>query len=371
MVTVPSRPVVVFGGDRAALTVAARLALDGHSVVLWEPPSAGDSLPAPCERPRIEVEGAGGAREATLAAATADPFEALAAADVLLACAPPDGLGAIAELVLPLIEARHTLVVLGGGLHALAAAKWLRDHGRSDLPTLAGSDTTPIAGLDLSSGRLRVGATAVHTGFGVFPALRTDVVIAALADLFPGAVAHAHVVAAALASVEPMLRATALFMGLGAAERSRVEFSPFRDGFSESVARVAEVLDGERMALAAALGLSLPSSAEMLHAWGLGPKGDLWAAVNGSFALARWSDEVSPADRLASDVARGMAVWAELADQLGVTAPLTRSLAALCDAAMATGPQASGWSLEDLGVAGMSVQRLRRFLIEGSDDQMM
>jgi opine dehydrogenase len=366
---VPSRSVVVFGGDRAALTVATRLALDGHSVVLWEPPSSDESLPTPCERPRIEVESANGAREATLVAATADPFEALAAADMLLAWAAPDGLAVMAELVLPLIESRHTLVVLGGGLHALAAARWLRDHGRSELPTLAASDTAPVADLGFKYDRLRVAVPTTHVGFGVFPAHQTEVTITALADLFPGAVAHPHVIAAALASVEPMLRAIALLMNLGAAERSRVGSSVFEDGFTESVASVAEVLDGERMALAAALGLCLPSSAEALHAWGLSPRGDLWSAVNGSFALARRSDEISPDDRLASDVARGIGVWVELADQLGVPAPVARSLVALCDAASTANRQASGWSLEDLGIAGMSAESLRRFLTDGSDDQ--
>ena len=364
-----SRSVVVFGGDRAALSVAARLALEGHSVVLWEPPSAGEALPAPCQHPRLKVDGAGGQREATLAAATTDPFEALAAADVLLACAAPEGPAALAELVLPLIEGRHTLVVLGGGLHALAAAKWLRDHGRSDLPTLAGSDTAPLASLGFDDGRLQVAAAATHVGFGVFPARRSDATIGVLADFFPGAVAHAHVIAAALASVEPMLRATALLMNLGAEKRSRVESSPFQDGFTESVARVAELLDGERMALAAALGLSLPSCPEALHAWGLSPRGDLWSAVNGSLALARWRDEVSRRDRLVSDVARGIGVWVQLADQLGVPAPLTRSVVALCDAAITTGPPASGWSLEDLGIAGMSAESLRRFLTDASDNQ--
>jgi hypothetical protein len=364
-VTVPSRPVVVFGGDRAALVVAARLALDGHAVVLWQPPSAGEPLPVPCEQPRIGLWEAGGEREATLAGATTDPFEALAAADVLLACAATGDLAEISALVLPLIESRHTLVVLGGGLHALAAAKWLRDRGRSDLPTLAGSDTLPFAGLGCGADRLQVTAVATNVGFGVFPAHRTAAAMTVLADLFPGGRAHAHVVAAALATVEPMLREATLLTNLGAAARLRSRFSLFEDGFTPEVARVAEALDGERLALAAALGLSLPTSAQALHEWGLSPAGDLWAAVHGSFVLTRRTGEcASGAGGLAVGRPFGMRVWVELAGRLGVPVPVAVSLAAIRAAAdsSTTGP---GWSLDDLGLTGPTAEAIRGFLSTG------
>jgi opine dehydrogenase len=366
---VPSRSVVVFGDDRAALAVAGGLALAGHDVVLWESPSADIPVAVPCERPLIRLSGAGGEREATLAAATSDPFEALAAGDVLLTCASPHGLSAVADQVLPLIEPRHTMVLLAGGLHPLAAAKWLHDRGRSGLPTLVASDTAPFAGLSFAGDRLHIAAAAAHVGFGVFPACRTEATIAVLADLFPGATAHAHVLAAALATVEPMLRATALLMNLGAVERPRAGFSLFEDGFTQGVTRVAEALDGERLALGTALGLDLPVAAEALHAWGLSPDGDLWAAVNGSFALTQASDaDLSVAGRLAADVAFGLRAWVELADQLDVPAPLARSLMELFKAAMSVGLADSGWSLDDLGIAGMSGAALQRFLATGDDE---
>ena len=362
----PSRSVVVIGGDRGAQVVAARLALEGHAVVLWQPPSPGEPLSVPGAKPCIKLGGAGGDRDATLDAATADPFEAFAVADVVLASAPPEGLGAIADVMLPLIEPRHTLVVLGGGLHALVAAKWLRDRGRGDLPTLAGSDTTPVAVLDVDGDRLRVLAVVERLGFGVFPAVRTEATMAVLADLFPGAKAHAHVLAAALAAVEPMVRDAALLMNLGAVEPSRAGFSVFDQCFTESVARVTEVLDAERLALSAALGLDLPTAAEALSAWGLSPRGDLWAAVNGSFALTRGVGDVSPSAGPAAHTAWGMCVWAELADQLAVPAPLTRSLWAV-SAAAGAGHGAAGWSLGDVGLDGMSAETMLRMLAGGSD----
>jgi opine dehydrogenase len=368
-VGVASRRVVVFGGDRAALVVAARLALAGHRVVWWASPSAGEQLPVSCEQPRVRLGGAGGEREATLTAATTDPFKALAAADVLLACAPPDGLGAIAELVLPLLEPRHTLVVLGGGLHALAAANWLRDRGRSDLPTLAGSDTVPVAGLGRDGDRFQVTAIADRMGFGVLPARRTQATMTVLGELFPGARAHANVAAAGLAAVEAMLCEAAALMNLGAVGRTRAGASLFEDGFSRQVAHVAEALDGERLALAAALGLDLPTSAEALRAWGFSPGGDLWAAVNGSFVLTQTPDRGGAQDcSRAAGVGFGMRAWVDLGDRLSVPMPVARSLAAIRTAA-GFGRADCLWSLDDLGLAGRNADELQAFLAGGTDDR--
>jgi opine dehydrogenase len=368
-VPVPSRSVVVLGGDPAALLVAGRLALDGHEVVLWQAPALDRTVTARCDGPCIRVSGSGGDGQARLAAVTSDPFRALAAGDVLLTCLSPHDHRALVEQVLPLIEPRHTLVLLEGGLQGLVLAKWLGDRGRSDLPTMVAGDSAPFFGLGATPGRADVSAVVAAPGFGVFPACRTEAAIAVLKDLFPGARAHAHLVAAALAAVEPFLRAPALLMNRGGSEGRQPGSSPFADGFSAGVARVAEALDDERLALAAALGLDLPTAADALHAWGLSPRGDLWGAVNGSFALTHLSDTgASQADRLADSVAFGLRPWVELADALGVAWPVARSLVVLHRAVTGVGAGNGGWTLDDLGIAGMTAAALGGFLATGSDE---
>jgi opine dehydrogenase len=364
-VIVSSRSVVVLGGDPAAATVAARLARDGYEVVLWEAPAAREPGIGPCERPRLRLSGAGGEAVVTLAATTSDPFAALAASDVLLTC----GLSrapAFTDLVLPLLEPRHTLVLLSDSLGSLACAKWLRDRGRGELPTLVESDTVPFVGHRLAPDHLFVSAAVTSPSFGVFPARRTEAVQTLLTDLFAGARVQAHVLAVALAALEPFLRVPALLMSAGAAEHPRPGCSLFEDGFSPAVARVAEALDGERLALAAALGLDLPTAAEALHAWGIAPHGDLWAAVNGSFTLTHAAaGAAEPADSLAGDAAFVLRPWTELGDHLGVPVPICRSLLTLIDAANGADQGQPGRSLDDLGIAGLDAAALDRFLVTG------
>ena len=168
------RSVVVLGDGDCALAVAGRLALAGHEVVLWKTPPLAEPVAVSQERPSIRVSGAGGDGQARLAAVTSDPFEALAAGDVLLTCAPPSAQDALTGFVLPLVEPKHTLVLLSGGLSSLAHAKWLRDRGRVDLPTLVTSDTAPFVAPGLSTDRLHGSAVAANVGFGVFPSCRTE-----------------------------------------------------------------------------------------------------------------------------------------------------------------------------------------------------
>ena len=151
--------------------------------------------------------------------------------------------------------------------------------------------------------------------------------------------------------------------------RPRPAASLFDDAFTPAVARVAEALDGERLALAAALGLDLATAAESLHAWGLSPRGDLWSAVHGSFALTQTPDaDARQAGWLADDATFSLRPWVELGEQLGVPMPLARSLLAVYDAAVAAETQPASWSLEDLGIAGMSAADLGRFLVTGSGE---
>ena len=250
--------------------------------------AVGTHAGSPANR-HLQMSGIGGEWEAALDLVTHDPFEALAAGDVLLSCGPPQRAGR---------DRRHDPAVGRGAPHAGASAGQL-GQPRSVPSGCATAAATPCRRLSratsyrslLTPSRLdhiQVVAVAAKPGLGVFPADRTSEALAELGRLLPEARAHRHVLAAALASVPADSYARpALLMNATLAERPHPGRTLFDDGFTPGVARVAEALDRERQALAAALGLDLPTAAESLHTWGLSPRGDLWAVVNGSYALSR------------------------------------------------------------------------------------
>jgi opine dehydrogenase len=358
---VAGQRVVVVGAGPDALLLGGCLTLEGHEVVLLDVRAGGEAGGTGPVR-EVRLVTASGDHDACLAGVTTDPFEALGTSDVVLVGTPPHALAAVMALVLPLVEPRHTLVFLPGGLSGLACATWLRDRGRVDLPAMVVGDAAPFHGRLLADGRLEVLATTAMPGLGVFPAGRTGEVWPVLAGLLPGAHVYPHALAAALASPVPFLRALAAVLG-GAPATAAGETS-FTRGFTRDVARAAVALDAERLLLGAALGLELTAAPQTLHRWGLAPLGDLWATVHGSFVLTTAGLGDAPQqDQLADDVRYFLRPVAELADALGVPAPLTRSLVTLTAALDGRGDD--GWSLNELGLDGMAVGGLAGYLESG------
>ncbi len=356
--------VLCVGTHPESLLLGGCLTLAGHEVVLLETRPPGSKADAGAAGQSLRLLTASGEHDVRFAAVTSDPFEALGASDVVLICTPPHALSAVMALVLPLAEPRHTLVFLPGGLSGLACATWLRDRGRVDLPTFAASDAAPFSGRALADGRTEVLAATAMPGFGVFPSSRADAVWPVLADLFPGAHLFPHVAAAALASPLSFVRAPALLLNAG----SRVAGeTPFAAGFTREVARVAAALDAERLALGAALGLDLAAAPQTLSRWGIAPLGDLWATVHGSFVLtSAGASDAAADDQLADDVRYCLRPLVDLADELRVPLPLTRALVTLGTALDGRGEE--GWSLTDLGLAGVATGGFARYLHSGVVD---
>ena len=357
--------IVVLGAGNTAFALAAKLSLEGHEVVLWEHPSQEASIAPLKKRRQIRLTGAGGEGVATLARVTTDPFEALAAGDVLLASVPSYAHTPFGEQLLPLMEPRHVLALLPGNLGGLAYAKWLRERGRGvdSLPLIVESDTAPYVCRKLGPDHAHIFGVVPHLGLGAFPASRTARALAALEPLFPGARTYPHVVAAGLGALNPIVHPPGVLMNAGRIEYSHGEFYFYEEGVTPGVVRVIEALDAERRAIATVLGLDLPPVAEAFAEAGFGPHGDLWAIINGSFMLTQMKAPGSLQTRwLSEDVPYGLRTWVELGEQFHVPMPVARSLVALGDVVMSVDSWSSGRSLADLGISGMSRDTLERYL---------
>ncbi|MGH2352427.1 MAG: NAD/NADP octopine/nopaline dehydrogenase family protein [Chloroflexota bacterium] len=364
--------VVVLGGGNTAFSVAAKLALEGREVVLWEAPSQAASI-APIRQSRqIKLTGAGGEGTATLAAVTTDAGEALAAGDVLLAPVPSYAHAPFGELLLPHLRREHLLALLPGNLGSLAFARWLRERRGTpsgDGRVIAESDTAPYVCRKLGPDHAHIWGVVPGLGIGVFPAAETERALAALEPLFPGVHAYPHALAAGLGAMNPIVHPPGVLMNAGRIEYSKGEFYFYEEGVTPGVVRAIEALDDERRAIGGALGLDLAPVAEAFHAAGFGPKGDLWAAINGSRMLTQLKAPGSLQTRwLSEDVPYGLRTWAELGEQMGVPAPVMRALVALGDVVLGVDSWQTGRSLADLGIAGMARDSLERYLATGLVD---
>ena len=134
----------------------------------------------------------------------------------------------------------------------------------------------------------------------------------------------------------------------------------------ESPRRLSIRLACETINVGKALGYDLLPINEAFHAAGFGPKGDLWATINGSLMLTRLKAPGSLNNRwLTEDIPYGIATWSKLGTQYGVDSPLMRAFVDIGSVLIGFDGWTRGRGLEDLGIAGIGKRALRAYLKNG------
>jgi opine dehydrogenase len=351
--------ITVLGGGNTAFSMAANLALGGFDVMLWEYPDFAHTLDPIRESLTIHLGGAAKTGAARLAGVTTDAAEALAWSETLVCSVPSYAHLPFFEQLLPHLRPGHLLALLPGNLGALAVANALREAG-VDGVIVAESDTAPYVCRKSAPDRAVIWGTVSALGIGVEPASQTDEAMPVLRALFPGAVAYGSALEAGLSALNPVVHPPGVLMNAGRIERSRGEFWFYEEGVTPSVVKVIEGVDGERLALGAALGLTLTPVAAAFHAAGFGPRGDFWATINGSRMLTALRAPGQVETRwLTEDIPYGLATWALLGDRLGVGTPVIDALVTLASATLGRDFRAEARDLGTLGLSGFDDGQLQ------------
>ncbi len=360
------RPVTILGGGNTAFAVAANLTLRGFEVTLFELPELEESVEPIRETGVINLVGVAGEGPARIHHVTTDIEEALAASELVLLIVPAYAHKPFAEACAPHLRQGQVVVVVPGTLGSLEWARILREAGAAEV-TLAEVDTAPYVCRKTAPDTATIWGTVTSLGLGVLPATETERVRQMLEPLFPGIAPYPDAMACGLSAVNPVVHPAGVLMNAGRIEYSRGEFYFYEEGVSPSVADVIMRVDAERRDIGRALGYDLLPANEAFHRAGFGPKGDLWAAINGSLMLTRLRAPGNLRNRwLTEDIPYGLATWSLLGAQLDVDTPLMRAFVDIGSIVMGFDGWTAGRGLEDLGVAGMGREELKEYLASGA-----
>jgi opine dehydrogenase len=344
------------------------LSLAGHSVTLGELPAFPEAIAPVRESRRIELLGVAHTGSARIAEVTDDVAAAAAASDTLLVIVPAYGHAPWAEALAPHLRDDQTLTLMPGTLGALEVARILRESGAAPIP-VAETDTAPYVCRKTGPAEATIWGVVPHMGLGVFPASATERVHAGLERFFPGIVALPDVFACGLGAMNPVVHPPGVLLNAGRIERSRGEFYFYDEGVTPGVVDAIMALDGERRAVAAALGHQLPDAAQAFHAAGFGPKADppdLWATINGSRMLTALKAPGQLDTRwLSEDVPYGLRAWSGLGDALEVPTPVMDAVITLGLTVLHESMDTNRRTLADLGLEGMDRDRMLRYVREG------
>ncbi len=160
-----------------------------------------------------------------------------------------------------------------------------------------------------------------------------------------------------------------MLLNAGRVEYARGDFYFYEEGVTPGVVRAIKAVDAERLAIGARLGLTLDPVEETYWQAGFGPRGDLWATINGSRMLTQLRAPGSLDTRwLTEDIPYGIATWSALGTQFDVPTPVMSALTDLGAAVTGQDLRAATRTPADLGIAHLDRDALTRYLTTGTRD---
>jgi opine dehydrogenase len=246
--------VAIIGAGIGGVYLVAELGLAGHRLRLHD---LDDTRLAEIRaHGGVDVEPGG---LAAVERATTELPAAVDGADVIIVVTGGNAQSAVARSMAPLLrDGQIVLLIQGNTGGSLVVRRTLDEAGcRADVD-VAEMDNYPFSNWRLGPTRIRPIVKKRWLQIASFPGCRITSVFSRLAPLFPHAVAAPSVIHTGFTNANAMLHVANCIGNAGKIDRGE-SYKFYAEGVTPSVARVYETINTERVAVAAALGASVPT----------------------------------------------------------------------------------------------------------------
>ena len=354
--------VAVLGGGNGAHTMAGDLALRGYHVRMYEDAALIGRLNVLRETLTIrctgEVKG-----EGRIEMLTDDMAQAISGADYIAVVTPSTAHVAVAEKLKGLVKEDQVILIYPGGFGALEFKKILGD----ECPVIVQTNNLPY------DTRLNGPASVYCSGkspvsIALFPADADRGFLDDVMDISPYDRIYADVLESDLSLVNPSVHSGPCLINIGAIEQQdlRGKFCMY-EHFTFGAAKIDWAVDRERKAVGAALGYKLRPLEDFVE-----PKGeevtwqDIYQKMHGAPELTPISGPDSIWNRyLTEDCPNGLVPWSELGKLCGVPTPTMDAVINIYSLVHERDWRGVGIGLEEMGLAGMSIEEIHSFLKTG------
>jgi opine dehydrogenase len=353
--------VAVLGAGNGGVACAFDFAQHGHDVALYD-------------LPEFDANVAGVARAGGIAAsghlegfvpiryAGHDAAEALAGAELVLLVGPAYSTEPLAAAARPhLSDGAAVLICPASCAGAIAFKRAIGldlDDRRYDVGE---TSTLPYAVRLTEPGSIKV-FLKLAAGLYVagLPRSGTDRLHGLIKDVWPAVETADSVFQTTLQNGNPVIHPAVTLLNAGLLERTSGDFLFYEEGVTESVGRLIEAVDGERLEIAEALGVTILSEPAL-------------GVIQGYMREANYSTGYSTAPGfigiaaqsrldhryLTEDVGYSLVFLTDLAARLGVPTPLMDAVIAIASVVLARDFRGEGKrTLATLGLDGLSPERL-------------
>ena len=358
--------VAVLGGSNGGLATAADLALAGHHVRLWRRAEA--DLAAVRGGITLEAEGRQG--KARLERVTADIAEAVDGVELVVAALPATAHEDLAKRLGPLLTGSQIVLLTPGTFGTFAMARDIARAGGRQPLAFAETGTLPYLTRATGPAVVKAPVRAANLPTGVFPASRTDDVLAKLAPLFPVR-RCVDALDAALTNAGPIIHPPLVLLNLGAIDAGG--FDVHAQGTTPSARRLIDAVDDERTAARRGWGYPAPHyematyydearASEGLY--GAGAKAKLLAS-------SLWNETLTVEHRyVTEDAALGLSLFESAARTATAASPAVSGLLLIFGVLLGRELTGRGRALEALGLGELALREIKTLLHEGWTSNM-
>ncbi len=223
----------------------------------------------------------------------------------------------------------------------------------------------------LAEGHVHLYRYTTNLAFAAFPGKHQSQLYDMIKPLYPEIRQATSVLETAMTNINAVFHPTGMLMNAGWIEHTGGNFLFYIDGITESVGRVTEAVDRERLAVAKALGVPVVSFLDVFFRAGLTTTE---ARSSGSISRACRESEANKAIKsppslrhryIMEDVGYGIVPMAALGQLVGVDTPVIDALITLASAAVGVDFRSTGLNLERMGLAGLAAADLQKFILTG------
>lgn len=355
----------VMGAGHGGKAIAAHLAIKGYSVNLYNRTA---SRIQPIKKLRgIELEGEvkGFGKLNTV---TSDVEKAIKGADIIMVVVPADGHYSIAKACAPFLADKQ-IVVLNPGrtCGALEFLNVLRKEGNKNDVTVAEAQTFIYASRGMGPASAKIFRIKQAIPVAAIPSRKTEMVVKKLNDAFPEFIPAASSLETSFNNMGAVFHPSITILNLSRIESTMGNFQFYIEGVTQSVAKILESVDAERVMVTRKLRCARVYSAiEWLSMAYNVVEDNLFDAIHSNPGyVGIMAPRTINVRYITEDVPMSLVPISEFGRALGVKTSVIDSLINIANSIFKKDFRSTGRNLKRLGVEGLSLEQMRDIFIKG------
>jgi opine dehydrogenase len=353
--------ITVLGAGAGGTAVAFDCAAHGHEVRLFDFERFPDNIAAVAESGGIEAEGAIEGF-AGIAHAGHDIDAALQGAELIYAVGPAYSTDPFGAALTGKLHGGQVVIVTPGSCGGALAFRQAAGLAIDDASVkVAETSTLHYAVRLIQPGRIRV-FLKLKAGnlLAALPHADTQAILDLVADVYPGMEPASSVLQTSLQNANPIIHPAVTISNAARIEMTGGEFLFYEEGVSDSVGRLIEALDEERIAIGRKLGIEILPDPEMGMRQGYMLENNYGEAYRKAPGFLGIGAQPQLDHRyLHEDVGYGLVFMSGLGRQIGVATPAMDAVIRVASIIMARDYRSEAARTPDsLGIAGLSTAEL-------------